>query len=176
MKRFVKTRIKTWLHLLFEVGQKFGFHVLPRHFYTKIPDLNYLKSTRRWRKEYSMLGVRGAELDSQLEWLKVLLPPAMTLRLQKGDVHSAACRDNGEAGYGPIEAEVLHGFIHHYQPARIIQIGCGVSTELCIRAAAEARYELKIFCVEPYPTDYLKRLAAESKIVLLPKKTPGCRL
>ena len=45
MKRAVKTRAKGGLRTLFEVGQRFGLHILPKHFYSSIPDIRALRGS-----------------------------------------------------------------------------------------------------------------------------------
>src|SRR5262249_12511849 len=78
--------------------------------------------------------------------------------------HPRACDDNGEAGFGPVEADFLDAFITTERPARIVQVGCGVSTSIILRAAGDAGYKPEIVCVEPYPTEYLRRAEREGQI------------
>ena len=168
MRKF-KVVLKTWLHMLFEQGQRLGFDILPRHFYSEIPELRALRKTAPWRTPYSMLGVDGVNVDEQMAWLRELAPPALQAYWKQNDVHRLACEDNGEEGYGAIEAEVLHGFIVKHKPRRIFQIGCGVSTAVCLRAAGTS-YRPRIICVEPHPTEFLRRAAGKKDIELIVQK------
>ena len=117
-----------------------------------------------------MVGIHGIELEAQISWLKDVLQPELVARMGRGDLHKLACRDNGEDGYGPTEADVLHCFVCRFRPQRIIQIGCGVSTAICLRAAEEIGYRPSILCIEPYPTDFIQKKADEGLINLLCKQ------
>ena len=112
MKRWVKNRLKKSLVRLFHVGQTFGVDVLPRHFYSEIPDVGKLKRTSSWKTPYTMVGVLGADLDEQLAFVRSVIAASHAEDvLVRGNVHAEACRQNGEEGYGPIEAEFLFAFI-----------------------------------------------------------------
>jgi hypothetical protein len=86
--------------------------------------------------------------------------------MRQQDIHLVASLDNGETGYGQIEAEFLHCFVSKVKPRRILQIGCGVSTAVCLRAATEANYVAQIACIEPYPTQFLSDAADRGNIKL----------
>ena len=158
--------IKRYLHWQFGVLQRLGVDVLPRHFYSEIPDLGRLRSSAAWRKAFSLTGVNGADSDSQLAFARTITAPA-PLKAQGDDIYARACAENGAVGYGPIEAQFLYAYVLAKKPARIIQIGAGVSTSLILQAAQLAGYVPRITCIDPFPTSLLKRFAAEGKIELL---------
>ena len=54
-------------------------------------------------------------------------------------------------GDDEVEAEFLYCFIRAQRPKRIVQIGCGVSTAVCLLAARDEGYSPRIICIEPYP-------------------------
>lgn len=163
MKRYLKQSLARFFHL----GQRLGFDVLPRHFYSEIPNISKLRSTQAWREPYSMIGCSGADVDDQLRFVEQTATPEIRQRLRSFDIHRHACERNGASGYGPIESQFLYAFVRHHRPARITQVGCGVSTAICLAAAADAGYEAAITCIEPYPTAYLSRLAGEGAIRLV---------
>ncbi len=170
MKRALKNAYKALLVKLFHAGQHLGFDFLPRHFYAEIPDIRKLKKTTRWKEPYSMVGVAGTDLDAQLAFVRSVVPSAMAERLARGDIHREACTRNGEEGYGPVEADFLFAFVATLRPRRIVQIGCGVSTAVCLMAAGEAGYAPEIVCIEPYPTRFLTERSAAGAITLIAKK------
>jgi hypothetical protein len=174
MKRWLKNLLKSRLHSVFAVGQRCGVDLLPRHFYSEVPNLQALRRTAAWRQPYSMTGVAGADLSSQTEWLKTFLLPEILVSMAEGQVHKNACEQNGEPGFGVIEADVLYAFVRHYKPLRIVQIGCGVSTAVCRMAAAAAGYRPAITCIEPYPNMFLRQLADVGEIVLCAEKVEQC--
>jgi hypothetical protein len=165
-RRRLKERAKNGLRGLFEAGQHLGVDVLPRHFYSSIPDLPELRRTRYWRAPSSLVGVAGAPIDPQLAFAAECCA-AQRERLSRGDIFSQACQENGESGYGPTEADFLYCFIATRRPPRIVQVGAGVSTAVIRLAAREAGYQPEIVCVDPYPTSYLRRLEGEGAIRLL---------
>lgn len=170
LSRQFKNLIKSQFHSIFAVGQRLGLDILPRHFYSEIPDLQILKKTTSWRSPFTMSGVLGACPEEQFAWVEEVVAPQLRQRFTESNIHHQACLDNGEQGYGQIEAEFLHCFIKHYKPNTILQIGCGVSTAICLRAASEIPYQPRIICVEPYPTAFLRRSYKEGAIELIEAK------
>ena len=166
--RKARDQLKSALHSAFMLGQKAGWDVLPRHFYSGIPDVHQLERTEHWRQAFPMVGVEGAGIESQLRFLEDCCRPELQ-RLRAGGIHAHACLENGESGYGPVEADVLYCFVATKRPRRIVQIGSGVSTAVILLAAKEAGYRPEICCIDPFPTAYLKRLAEAQKISLVPK-------
>lgn len=169
MKRSLKNLFKRSLVKLFHVGQRLGIDILPRHFYSEIPVIHQLRSTDHWRRSYSLIGLK-ADTDEQMQFASDVLPPAIQLHLKHSDVYAAACERNGEAGYGPIEAQFLYAFVRRHLPKRIIQIGCGVSTALCLEAADAENYVPEITCIEPYPSQFLTQEKQRGRIRLVEQK------
>ncbi|MAY02255.1 MAG: hypothetical protein CMQ38_04665 [Gammaproteobacteria bacterium] len=67
--------------------------------------------------------------------------------------------DNGSFAYG--DAEFLYSFIRHLKPARVLEIGCGLSTKL-ISGALQLNQEegadpARHVCVEPYEQAWLEK-------------------
>jgi hypothetical protein len=168
--RKLKDAWKLVLRKVFEAGQHLGLDVLPRHFYSEVPDLRVLRHDSSWKAPFSMAGIRGTDMQAQTAFLKSCLTDRVTAHLRATDVYGAACRENGAVGFGPIEAQVLFGFVASQRPLEILQIGCGVTTALCVAAANFAGYSPRITCVEPYPTALLKRLDAEGAICLIQRR------
>jgi hypothetical protein len=91
-------------------------------------------------------------------------------RTSFSDIHERACRENGAAGYGPVESDFLYCFVRRYTPKRIIQIGAGVSTSIILRATSEQGIKCDVTCIDPFPTSYLQKLAREKRISLLSQR------
>ncbi|MBX6314597.1 MAG: class I SAM-dependent methyltransferase [Isosphaeraceae bacterium] len=158
------------LRRVFEIGQHLGVDLLPRHFYSEVPDLRGLKQSSRWKEPRSMVGVRGTAIDEQMAFVAACCPEAMVDRLARGDLYSLACSANGAAGFGPIEAEFLHAFLCSQGIRRVVQVGCGVSTAVMLQAAEEAGTPLELLCIEPYPTAFLREADRRGQIELVPEK------
>lgn len=157
LKRFVRRRLTNLFHL----GQRLGVDVLPRHFYSEIPDIRRLKATDDWRRPLRMPAVAN-DLDAQLAWLRGIAE----VGLEDRRIHDDACRTNNEFGYGPVEAIVLDAVVRKLRPTSIVQVGCGVSTALCLSAAERVGHTPRVACIEPYPSDYLRRMDREGRITL----------
>jgi hypothetical protein len=164
--RSVKEWGKARLHSLFEVGQRVGVDVLPRHFYSEIPDIRALKADRRWQRPYSLVGVAGTDIEKQLGWLLEMCPPELAAALPTLGLYEYAAKENGAVGFGPIETDLLYCFVRTRKPRRMTQIGAGASTSVVLRAAKEAGVPIDVTCVDPFPTDYLRELHAKGDIIL----------
>lgn len=164
--RSVKDWAKARLRNVFEVGQRVGVDLLPRHFYSEVPDIRALKSDRRWQRPYSLVGVAGTDIDGQLNWLRATCTDELAAQLPALALYREAAEANGAVGYGPIEADLLYCFVYNYKPRRMIQVGAGASTWVALRAARDAGIGLDVTAVDPYPTDFLKRLRDDGQITL----------
>jgi Methyltransferase domain len=170
IKNKIKGFRKKTLRKLFEMIQKLSFDILPRHYYSGIPDIRELRQEDYWKQSHSMIGIQGKELETQMEFAKECCGRPVQEKLQQGDVYSHACSENGEAGFGFVEADFLFCFIYSKRPKRIVQIGCGVSTSVILMAVREANYEAEIICIDPYPNSFLKKSAQQGQIKLIPEK------
>jgi hypothetical protein len=169
MKRKSKNLIKNTVSWIFKTGQKIGVDILPRHFYSQVPDIAELQKDLYWKLPFEMIGVRGMELKGQIQFINQICSGVNNADLNK--VHENAIAENGEGGgYGPIEAEFLFCFVKKIKPAKVIQVGCGVSTAIILRAAQSAGYSPRIVCVEPFPTPYLMQLEKKGLIKLIKEK------
>ena len=170
LRRRLKDSGKKNLRRVFEVGQRLGVDLLPRHFYSEIPDVRTLKQADRWKQPRSLVGVGGIDTAEQMAFVDACCTGAMIERLSEGGIFEHACEDNGAAGFGPVEADFLYCFLRSRRPPRVVQIGCGVSTSVMLLAAAEADYPLKLTCIDPYPTDYLREADRRGLIELIPER------
>jgi Methyltransferase domain len=166
--RKLREHAKSYMHGAFLLGQRLGWDVLPRHFYSSIPDIPKLQRAQFWRTASSMIGVNGADLSSQMAFLRECCTPGLQQRLKQSDIHHQAGQENGEpGGFGPVEANFLFCYIATQRPPKIVQVGCGVSTAVILQAARETGYSPKIVCVDPFPSNYLLHLQNERFIELV---------
>lgn len=165
--RRTRDRGKQLLHTGFRLGQRLGLDILPRHFYSSVPDLRELERSEAWREASSMPGVAGTDLADQVQEATRWFTPAVRAHLAEVDVHADAVQQNGADGYGPMEAQFLHAFVATNRPARVVQVGAGVSTAVILDAADAHGLDVEVTCVDPYPTALLRRLADEGRITLV---------
>jgi predicted O-methyltransferase YrrM len=112
------------------------------------------------------VGVAGTDIDEQLGWLRETCPPELADTLPSLGLFDYAAKENGAVGFGPIETDLLYCFVRTRTPRRMIQIGAGASTAVVLRAAEDAKEQIDITCVDPFPTEYLKHLQATGKATL----------
>lgn len=165
--RRIRDILKRRLHTAFRIGQRLGVDVLPRHFYSSIPDVRELSSSDVWRRPTSLYGVAGTDTNVQLAELSGWLTDDVRAVFAAADVHAAAVERNGADGYGPMEAQILHGFIANRRPKQVVQVGAGVSTAVILAAAAQHGVDVAVTAVDPFPTDLLTELDATDEITLL---------
>ncbi len=65
--------------------------------------------------------------------------------------------------FGPGDAEYLYNVIRHFKPRKIIEIGCGNSTLMSVKAieknsTEDASHVCEMTCIEPYMNDWLEGL------------------
>ncbi len=174
--RRARDHAKRGLRKAFELGQRVGVDVLPRHFYSAIPDVRALRATTGWRSARSMVGVAGLDVKAQLDELENWFTGEVRDALESHDVYLAAVEANGAAGYGPAEASVLYAFVASQRPRRVVQIGAGVSTAVVLDAAERHGFNVDITCIDPYPTELLERLAASGRITLVRERAQDVEL
>lgn len=160
---------KRELRQLFEIGQRAGFDLLPRHFYSEIPSIAELRSDRGWREPRDTSSIRGSDMSSQLTFLRSCCTPAVLGRMPR-TLYEDACAENGAIGFGPIEAQFLYCFIASRPPRRVVQIGSGVSTAVILRACRDFNHTVELTCIDPYPTTFLAGAAAAENIELIPDR------
>jgi predicted O-methyltransferase YrrM len=144
-----------------------GFSVLPLHFYSSIPNIRELRRRTDWREPRSMHGINFLSTDKQITLLREVLSARAG---DASDPYVEAVAQNGvDGGYGIIEAHVLAAFVASRKPARVVQVGCGVSTAVMLSAARSAGYRPETTCIDPFPTEYLRHASSEGAITLLAK-------
>jgi Methyltransferase domain len=166
-KTVAKSAMKAMLYRIFLASQRFGISVLPLHYYSSIPNMRDLVQRDDWKKPRSMFGLNVRDIPDQLALLSEFLDSILSAAGR--NLHAEAVAKNGADGYGAIEADVLAAFVAARRPQRVVQVGCGVSTAVLLSAADLVGYRPKITCIDPFPTEYLKRLHIEGRITLIEK-------
>jgi hypothetical protein len=177
LKRRVKNLSKRGLRRLFEYAQQLGVDILPRHFYSEVPDIKELKRRGDWKSPRTMIGVHGVNADEPFEFLESCCTSGLRTHLERNDLFRDACRANGGPGFGPVDADFLFCFIHAVRPQKIVQVGCGVSTAVMLNAAkASTDYRPEIVCIEPFPSDFLQAAHRTGEICLVEEKAQSVPL
>ena len=156
----MRTYAKAVAHRAFIALDRVGLHVLPKHFYTSIPDYSWLREHEDvWWRPVSILGLEW-NLDAQVGWLEEILGEHLHEVAGFPGVDEVDPRLG--AGLGPIETQVLHCFVRTQRPPRILEIGGGFTLGVMARAsalnAADGRRASKIQIAEPFPSQALTEL------------------
>jgi len=167
MQRLLKRLLKRLSWYVFVLGDRVGIHILPKHYYTPVPDMSWLRSNRSlWARPTTLSGV-VIDPDAQLDWLRSVV------REHEAEVRGLRTfreiTGSGVGpGYGPIEWQVLHCAIRKLAPPLVVEIGSGVSTETIARAVelnvTEGRSPSTIVAIEPYPSRSLTKLSGVNLI------------
>ena len=165
----IKHLLKRAAYILHRVALRLGFHVLPVHTYTPLPNVIRLERNRETWARPSLLPGMSVDLAAQCERLRKICTPFES-EFRGNHTYKKAVQESLGPGYGYIEAQALHGVVRWAKPGRVIEVGSGISTA-CILAAAKRNQEegspkTEITCVEPSPS---KRLRALSEISLIPE-------
>jgi len=171
----VKPMLKAAYIRGFLAFDRLGLHVLPKHYYSAIPDYTWLRKNRSiWQRRVDIAGVNWC-LDEQLNWLLAVCEPYYAEVEGLRAFREIAAMGVG-LGYGPIESQVLHCFIRKACPPRVVEIGSGMSTAVMLRAASlnvtEGRRGSNIVSVEPFPNPRFQRLSGLVHIKELCQSAP----
>jgi predicted O-methyltransferase YrrM len=138
-------RVVAAFRLLRRGASRVGLHVLPKSFYSAIPDVPSLPAGTFERRS-PLTGLR-LDLDAQLAWAGEHLAAPMR-----------AFAPPDAATYGPVDSTVLYGMVRALRPARVVELGSGASTLVTAQALrANGSGELDVF--DPYPGDGVDAVA-----------------
>ena len=161
------SRVEPLVNRLFEVWYDIPF--APAHYYSPLPDLRSVKKNLpRWYKEGTGPGVDW-NVEKQLELMGQLTPYASEISVLPP--FSEVTQTGYGPGYGEIEAHLLYMLLRHLKPAKVVEIGSGVSTYYTLAALEknhdEHSVESNLTCVEPYPYQKLRSLVSERNVNLI---------
>lgn len=153
----------------FAYWQRRGYHVLPVHFYSPVPDARALPE-RLWAVRDHRIGIDLAP-DRQLERLE-------RFRRRFGEEYRSFPAGPGQGPprfhlangtFGPGDAEALYCMIRDLAPARIIEIGSGVSTLVIDQALGANRSAgappTSFTVIDPHPSAAARSAASVSEVV-----------
>jgi hypothetical protein len=157
----LRKRAKKHFLKCFFLAERLGVHVLPKHYYSPIPNRAWLKEHKEiWTARVYLEGFDWA-LERQIDWLKQVCEPYYA-EVRGLTFFKKATSAGWGPGFGAIESQVLHCVVRSLAPRRILEIGSGVSTACLVEAAKRNEQEnsapAKITCIEPYPKPAFKRL------------------
>jgi hypothetical protein len=140
--------------------QKYDLNVTRNHYYSNIPDLNYLDKNVFSRKSK----MHGLVVNPE-EQLALLDKFSNNYRAEYDawpkqptnyyDFHIS------QTSFRSVDSQMLHCMIRDFKPSRVIEVGSGYSTMITAKALLqnekETGKEFDFVAIEPYPNESLKK-------------------
>jgi predicted O-methyltransferase YrrM len=156
---------------LFRLAERAGVHLTPRHYYTPVPDVCWLRQhAPLWEGAVTLAGVAW-DLDAQLERLAGISAPYIH-EVAGLEFFDRVRSDEWGPGYGPIESQVLHCFLRAHRPRRVIEVGSGVSTAVMLHALERETEPAELTCIEPFPSPMLRETAGARLLIRACQEVP----
>jgi len=153
--------IKTSVSEAFESA---GYHLLPRHFYTPIPDPELVSRLDFEAEAYPFKENQFNE-KTALQFLKTIATYAEEIEKNFPTTgHSTTGYYWNNFFFRGIDASSLYTFIRTEKPNKVVEIGSGFSTHIALQATKENGLG-RITCIEPYPTPVLLELSNQIEII-----------
>ncbi len=128
-------------------------YVPPGHFYSPLTSASDVSRALRWAQTPAVDMAEANQLALAAKIRPVMEQPPPGPRYVAPNTM-----------YGPSDAAVYRGMLHHLRPARIIEVGSGYSTAIALDEAAAAGFSgLEITCIEPFPDRLLGLLTAADR-------------
>jgi predicted O-methyltransferase YrrM len=154
------------LHRNPTLGDKWGYSIRKFHYYDPLPNFSEITQEQVLQRRVST--AINWNLEAQLELVKQLSLYASEIQ-QIQEQQTVDLKFNFFNNfYSELDAAVYYSLVRTIKPAKIIEIGCGYSTQIATLAIAKNKQEEKtgeIICIEPYPEPQLTE--ANLKVQLL---------
>ena len=138
------------------LGDKWGYSIRKFHYYDPLP--NFSEITQEQVLKRRIPKAINWNLEAQLAQVKRLSQYSSEIQQLKNEQNSNLKFDFLNVFYSELDAAIYYALIREIKPAKIIEIGCGYSTQIAALAIARNQQEAKtgeIICIEPYPEPQL---------------------
>ncbi|MHB8837794.1 MAG: class I SAM-dependent methyltransferase [Gemmatimonadaceae bacterium] len=154
---------------MFRLFERIGLHVLPVHYYSPVPEVRELEDRRKeWDRPW-YFGDVDLAVDSA-QRLVVELQPFLAEARSLASNAEQMRRGLGQ-GFGDIDGCLAYAMVRRIRPARIVEVGGGVSTyflaEACARNRAEDGCMVSHRCIDLAPTPELSNYCEGANVQLL---------
>jgi predicted O-methyltransferase YrrM len=155
----------------FEVGReiflKRGVLPVPLHYYQPVFDPATVPDSV-WTRRHDLPGIEYRE-RAQLELLR-------ELGAHGDETEWPAERQGpgyytGSGSFGASSAYLLHAFVRHFKPGRVIEVGAGHSTQI-FRGALDMNGGGTLTTIDPYPQEQVDAPPADELIAEFVEKVP----
>ncbi len=145
---------------------KWGYHLRPFHYYEPLPDFSAITPEEALKRRSST--AINWNLDAQLDWVKKLSAYGEEIQNLANDEASTSKFDFFNIFYFELDAAIYYALLREIKPAKIIEVGCGYSTQIAAKAIARNQQEGnagQIICIEPYPEPRLTEANFEFQLI-----------
>ncbi len=150
------------LKRIFLIGQRYGIHIIPNHYYYPIPDTRFLtKSVFSHITQHVGIDIREKEqLELLLKFEANYKEEFNIFPRYKTKIPYQYYTTNGN--FRSVDGEMLYCMIRHFKPKKIIEIGSGYSTYCSTQAIRknmelDDNYKCDLIAIEPYPNEVLRK-------------------
>ncbi|MBD2014280.1 class I SAM-dependent methyltransferase [Microcoleus sp. FACHB-53] len=138
------------------LGDKWGYYIRKFHYYDPLPNFSDITKEQ----------VLKRRISTAIDWnLEAQINLIQKLSLSKPEIDHIKDGKNSNLKfnflndfYSEVDAAIYYTLIREIKPTKIIEIGCGYSTQIAALAIAQNQQEGKrgkIICIEPYPEPQL---------------------
>lgn len=144
------------------LADSLGYHVRPIHYYEPLPDFQHLSAAATTRPrvspaiEFDLAGQQRLVRRLTGAWASELAHPI------------DPAFDFGNRYFGGVDAAIYYSLIRDLRPARVIEIGAGMSTRIAAMALARNREDGRpgeLECVEPFPSARLTARMPQAALI-----------
>ncbi len=148
---------------IFSIGERFGLHITPNHFYFPIPDTRKLKD-ELWNKQSELVGINMGDerqLDLLRSFVSMYKDEYDSFPHERDDVKYPYEYFVNNRRFESVDGEVLYSMIRYFKPKRIYEVGSGYSTYLMAQAIMKNKsenkdYKAELVVIDPYPDSVIK--------------------
>ena len=134
----------------FTFAQKIGYHILPIHYYSPIPDIRKLPP-EIFERDSDLIGLDMND-DLQIDFLKNVFPKYLH---EYNNFPEVSDNDYffsfNNANIVSFDVEVVHSFIREFKPKKIFEIGSGSTTLILGNALSLNCNNGLLTAHDPYP-------------------------
>lgn len=139
--------------------KRIGLFPIRDHYYD--PQFVYSDNGANLTKDRTLKGI-DLNINSQLKFLKILTfsKELLQMKLKKKSSNYKFTIKNGSFENG--DADFYYQIIRYLKPRKIIEIGSGHSTQICLEAInknnLETGHKTNLLCIEPYENKWLEKI------------------
>lgn len=157
------------LHRNPKLADKWEYFIRKFHYYEPLPNFAQITEAQVLQRRASKS--IDWQLEAQVALVNQLSVYSPELQELANEPDSPAKFNFFNEFYFELDAAIYYAIVRQVKPSKIIEIGCGYSTQIAAKAIAKNHQEGKagkIICIEPYPQPQLTE--ANLEIQLIPER------